>query len=592
MNVNFQEKQSHTHNRIIFNKYQKFHKNTDPNPRFFDYHNESFQTGFAQNDRTTQAEDSMNRTKLPIETLFPKLMRTASYKTQNDSEAADLVSETVLAALRAEAAGTEITNPEAYLFRTMDNLFHSNLRLKYGISIMSIDDERLYSLASDEPSAEDALISCEEAEELRREVAFLAKKYREAIVRFYLKGETVDMIADALDLPEGTVKSRLDTGRKTLRKGLTMKNYDTQSYEPKRMYLAVTGSDGTDGSPFKYAEDLLAQNIMICAYEKPLTAVEIAKTLGVATCYIEAQLETLTGAELMKETDGGKYYTDFILYKPEECEKLFGEQKVFAEKHREAFRKIFTSAFEKLMEAPYLQTVSESVRRSALTFFGINTILGALNRLGSEVYTDMPYSEFPVRPGGGKWYALGGIIPDQPYEYRKYRFSGKASKTFKENGIVYQLDDFHSRFGHTHGSDAFHKISHIGRMLANIQNGNFDAIDSYDCEQIPELLKLEILEKENESVRLAIPYLTKEEMQDYDKRMKDTADLLRAAIGADFKEYLRTHKIQIPDRIRCPEYQLYYPAYDCLAILFLTDESLYPIPVIGKKSPALVLYER
>ncbi|MBQ8496995.1 MAG: RNA polymerase sigma factor [Clostridia bacterium] len=534
----------------------------------------------------------MKRTKLPIETLFPKLMRAASYKTQNDSEAADLVSETVLAALRAEAAGTEITNPEAYLFRTMDNLFHSSLRLKYGISIISSDDEHLYSLSSDEPSVEDTLISREEAEELRREVAFLAKKYREAIVRFYLKGESVDMIADALDLPKGTIKSRLDTGRKTLRKGLTMKNYDTQSYEPKRMSFGTTGSPGKDDSPFQYASDLLSQNIMICAYEKPLSAVEIAKKLGVATCYIEAQLEMLCKAELMKETDGGKYYTDFIMYQPGECEKLFGEQKVFAEKHREAFRKIFTSAFEKLMEAPYLQNVSESVKRSALAFFGINTIFGALNDLGKEVYTDIPFSEFPTRPGGGKWYALGGIISEQPYEYYKYHFSGKASKTFKENGIVHQLDDFDSRFGHTHGSQAFHKISHIGRMLANIANGNFDAIDSYDCEQIPELLKMEILEKEAETVRLAIPYLTKEEMQDYGKRMKDTAGLLCDAIGADFKEYLRAHKITIPDRIRCPEYQLYYPAYDCLVMLFLEDETLYPIPVIGKKSPALVLYER
>lgn len=534
----------------------------------------------------------MKRTKLPIEELFPRLMRAASYKTKNDTEAADLVSEAVLACLRAEAAGTQIENPEAYLFRAMDNIFYSKLRMKYSISMISIDDESLYTLASDEPSAEEHIISHEETEELRKEVAFLAKKYREAIVRFYLKGEPVDRIADALGLPEGTVKSRLDTGRKTLRKGLTMKNYDTQSYEPKKMYLAITGSDSTDGSPFKYAEDLLAQNIMICAYEKPLSAVEIAKTLGVATCYVEAQLETLTQAALMKETDGGKYYTDFIFYKPEECEKLFGVQKTFAEKHRDAFKKIFMPAFEELLKAPYLQNVSESVKRSALTFFGINIILNALNRLGSEVYTDMPYSEFPTRPGGGKWYALGGIIPDQPYEYYKYHFSGKASKTFKENGILYQLDDFDSRFGQTHGSDVFRKVSHVGRMLANIQSNNLNAIDSYDCEHIPDLLNLEILEKENENIRLAVPYLKKEEMRDYDKRMKDTAELLCDAIGADFKEHLRKHKIQIPDRIRCPEYQLYFPAYDCLAMLFLEDETLYPIPVIGKKSPALILYEK
>ena len=81
-------------------------------------------------------------------------------------------------------------------------------------------------------------------------------------------------------------------------------------------------------------------------------------------------------------------------------------------------------------------------------------------------------------------------------------------------------------------------------------------------------------------------------MRDYDKRMKGTAELLCDAIGTAFKEYLREHKLSVPDRIRCPEYQLYFPAYDCLAMLFLEDETLYPIPVIGKKSPAMVLYER
>lgn len=159
----------------------------------------------------------MQKTNLPIEALFPRLMRTAAYKTGNDQDAADLVSEAVLAALRAEAKGTVIENAEAYLMQVMENIFHARLRQKYGTVVMSIDDESLYMLASDEKSAEETLISREEAEELRREIAFLAKKYREAIVRFYFKGESVESIADALSLPQGTVKSRLDTGRKTLR---------------------------------------------------------------------------------------------------------------------------------------------------------------------------------------------------------------------------------------------------------------------------------------------------------------------------------------------------------------------------------------
>ena len=63
----------------------------------------------------------MQKTNLPIEALFPRLMRTAAYKTGNDQDAADLVSEAVLAALRAEAKGTVIENAEAYLMQVMEN---------------------------------------------------------------------------------------------------------------------------------------------------------------------------------------------------------------------------------------------------------------------------------------------------------------------------------------------------------------------------------------------------------------------------------------------------------------------------------------
>lgn len=47
----------------------------------------------------------------------------------------------------------------------------------------------------------------DEAENVRKAVAYLAKNYREVIVRYYMNGQSVSQIASELSIPEGTVKA-------------------------------------------------------------------------------------------------------------------------------------------------------------------------------------------------------------------------------------------------------------------------------------------------------------------------------------------------------------------------------------------------
>ncbi len=58
----------------------------------------------------------------------------------------------------------------------------------------------------------------------------------------------------------------------------------------------------------------LTQNVLILAYEKPVTETELAKALGTPTAFIEPIIEKMIAGELMKRTDSGKVYTDFIIY--------------------------------------------------------------------------------------------------------------------------------------------------------------------------------------------------------------------------------------------------------------------------------------
>jgi RNA polymerase sigma-70 factor (ECF subfamily) len=78
----------------------------------------------------------------------------------------------------------------------------------------------LDEFASDGISLEDRILENEETRLVREVVAALPEKFKIPIVLYYASEMNVPDIAIALDLPEGTVKSRLFKARKLVEKGL------------------------------------------------------------------------------------------------------------------------------------------------------------------------------------------------------------------------------------------------------------------------------------------------------------------------------------------------------------------------------------
>jgi RNA polymerase sigma factor (sigma-70 family) len=70
------------------------------------------------------------------------------------------------------------------------------------------------------PTPEDAVLAREDRELLARALADVPEAHREALVLFYLEGESVARIADALGITEDLVKQRLSRGRRALREGV------------------------------------------------------------------------------------------------------------------------------------------------------------------------------------------------------------------------------------------------------------------------------------------------------------------------------------------------------------------------------------
>lgn len=254
-----------------------------------------------------------------IEEQTEFLLSAALKKSGNMIDAEDLAQETLLCALSYTAKGGVINDMRGWLLTVLSNKWNNMLRKKYRQPVIGIGEG--FDIV-DESACFPEEEECDKAENVRKTVAHLAKTYREVIVRHYMNGESVAEISKSMGIPEGTVKSRLHSGRNRMKEEMKfMENYSNQSFSPVTLWITNSGNNGINNEPGSLVKDnLLAQNILWAAYEKPFTAEAIAKSIGVPTAYVEPILEKLTEGELMVKT-GNKYYTDFIIYTVEDKEK-------------------------------------------------------------------------------------------------------------------------------------------------------------------------------------------------------------------------------------------------------------------------------
>lgn len=174
------------------------------------------------------------------------LYSTALRMTRNQSDAEDLVQETYLKAFRSFGSFETGTNLKAWLFRILTNTFINTYRAKQRrpqeSDLGSVEDlflyKRLPSLAGLSESAEDQLLDLFPAAEVREAIENLPETFLLPMLLNDVEGFSYKEVAEILDIPIGTVMSRLHRGRKTMQEAL----YD---YASKRHL--ITKKDKTDG---------------------------------------------------------------------------------------------------------------------------------------------------------------------------------------------------------------------------------------------------------------------------------------------------------------------------------------------------------
>lgn len=149
---------------------------------------------------------------------------------------------------------------------------------------------------------------------LRRELSLLSKQYRDVTVKYYIENNTCTSIAKEMNISEEMVKYYLFKTRLILKEGVTMdRKYGEKSYNPGNFFPNFWGS-GNNGYVWKTFERRLPGNIVLAAYEKPISIEELSLELGVAAPYLEDELDILMNHNFVRKT-GNKYQTDFLIFK-------------------------------------------------------------------------------------------------------------------------------------------------------------------------------------------------------------------------------------------------------------------------------------
>ncbi len=161
---------------------------------------------------------------------MPALYSAAVRMTRNPSDAEDLVQETYLKAYRAFASFQEGTNLKAWLYKILTNTFinsyRSRRRRPEQSDIEDVEDLYLYrrlgglEASGLGQSAEEEFLDHFTDEDVKAAVESLPEQFRMAVLLADVEGFSYREIADIMDVPVGTVMSRLHRGRRALQKAL------------------------------------------------------------------------------------------------------------------------------------------------------------------------------------------------------------------------------------------------------------------------------------------------------------------------------------------------------------------------------------
>ncbi|MCM1522890.1 MAG: sigma-70 family RNA polymerase sigma factor [Ruminococcus sp.] len=273
-----------------------------------------------------------------IEANMHKLYAWSMAKLGNKNEAEDMTQDIICALLKSAHRLEKDGAFYGYMWKIARNTLYMKIRSRK--ETLPLDDAYMGAYVE---TPEDKAVDREQVALLHRELSLLSRQYREVTVEFYIYGKGCDEISQKLGLSREMVKYCLFKSRKILKEGINMtRELGEKSYAPAEFQIDYWGH-GSNGIYRQIFSRRLPGNILLAAYEKPLTVTELSSCLGVAAPYLEDELDVLERHELVTKSKD-KYRTNIIIFFDEYEKRVKEETKPFYSAAAESIGKMLEQA--------------------------------------------------------------------------------------------------------------------------------------------------------------------------------------------------------------------------------------------------------
>ncbi|MBK1624674.1 hypothetical protein CKO32_14000 [Afifella marina DSM 2698] len=161
--------------------------------------------------------------------LIPHLRRFARYLVQNPEWADDLVQECLVRAVASLGRYEDGTNLKAWLFTILRNIYKNDLRKS--ANRRRVEEDLTHEASTHSKPGQESAVALQE---VRQAFAHLSPEHREILLLTAVEGVGYEEAGEMLDIPIGTVRSRVSRARARLTELLGRVSDDETAAEDAR----------------------------------------------------------------------------------------------------------------------------------------------------------------------------------------------------------------------------------------------------------------------------------------------------------------------------------------------------------------------
>lgn len=308
-----------------------------------------------------------------IENNLNKIFAYSLSKLQNADKAEELTSDVIYQILKSLPNLKDDDAFYGFMWRIADNTFKKYLRKK-NVFDTELDDSIMYG---NYISIEEEIIESEDLNTLRRELSLLSKEYRKVCVDYYINSKSCQQIANEMNLSVEMVKYYLFKTRKILKEGINMeRKFGERSYNPSVFKIDYWGNETGEIYRKMFSRKLPA-NIIVSAYNNPLSLTELSVELGVSTVYLEDEIDILLRHGMLKKV-GNKYQADIFIFTDAFENEMVNAIKPFCKKISEDLCDKLDSLISKIKKVGFEKIIDfndEYLKWTAMTIFAFSAIV-------------------------------------------------------------------------------------------------------------------------------------------------------------------------------------------------------------------------